>query len=102
MTNQEIIDAVRRDIREPSPITIGDTEITELYTLGADHIWEALIRSDPTLGRERVSLTSNGHVFTIPSTCLQLSGVWDMKTNALDITDATNATPIVITSAAHG
>lgn len=101
MTLAQMIAAVRRDIREPSAITVSDSQIEEILDLGAERVWEALVRADGTLGRTRESLQSDTHVFTIPSSVLILNDVWDMGTNASVITGATNTSPIVITSAGH-
>lgn len=100
----DITAAVRRDIREPSPVTVSDTEISDVVDLGAEILWEALVAADKDIARERVSLQSTGNTnfFALPSDCLRVENVWDMKTNAIAITDATNATPIVVTAASHG
>jgi hypothetical protein len=97
-----IVANVRRDLREPTPVTVSDTQITAAYTLGIDRLWEALVESDPRTGRARASISSNSNSFTIPSDVYQLNQVWDMKTTAKSVEAASNASPIVITSTAHG
>ena len=101
MNAAEITAAVRRDIREPSAITISDTQITAIVALGADRIWEALLKSDPTKGKERVSLSSTTNVFSLPSDCHKIYKVWDMKDNADSVEAATNASNIELTLTAH-
>jgi hypothetical protein len=93
---------VRRDIREQSPVTISDTAITAVIQDAAEILWESLVKADDSIGRERVSLTSVTNSFAIPSDVFRITDVWDMRTTAKTITDATNANPIVFTSAAHG
>jgi hypothetical protein len=102
MNDATIVANVRRDLREPTPVTVSDTQITAVYTLGIDRLWEALVEVDPRTGRARASISSNSNSFTIPSDVYRIDQVWDMKTNAKSITDATNASPIVVTSASHG
>jgi hypothetical protein len=97
-----MIAAVRRDIREQTPVSIGDTEITSLINLGADFLWEALLKTDESYGRERTSLSSYSNVFTLPTNHFRITSVWDMRRSAVTITDATNADPIVVTSNDHG
>ncbi|MBW2637241.1 MAG: hypothetical protein JRC86_06935, partial [Deltaproteobacteria bacterium] len=102
MTLNEIIAGIRRDTREPSPLTAADTYITEIVYRGLNLLWDALILSDKAFGKKRAALSSDTNVFTVPDDCRTVLNVWDMRTNAKDITGATNASPIVVTSAAHG
>ena len=97
MTAAELRAAVRRDIREPSAITISNAQIDSIIALGGDRVWEALLSSDPTKGEERVSIASNTNVFDLPSDCNKIIKVWDMQDNAEDIAAASNAAPIELT-----
>ena len=97
----EMIAAVRRDIRENTPITISDAQITTIIEAGADIYWEALLKADESIGRARASLSSYSNAFTIPSNVFRLDSIWDMGTTRSTIASATNATPIYIISAGH-
>jgi hypothetical protein len=99
MTASEIRAAIRRDIREPSAITVGNDQIDAVVALGGDRLWEALLIGDPTRGKERVSLAStySTNEFSLPSDCYKIFKVWDMMDNAEDITAASNASPIELT-----
>lgn len=102
MTQDEIIAAVRKAIREPVEVTVPEATITSLIGRGINLLW--LIRQEikPYVYLERTSLTSNHHVFALPSDCEEVVAVWDMGESAVSITGATNASPIVITAASHG
>jgi len=102
MTEAEIIAAIRRGIREPSPRTVNDTDISDVITRGLKILGLEIKQVDPSYFNKRKSLTSSTHVFSRPSDCVTVLNVWDLKTNAITITDATNASPIVVTAASHG
>lgn len=101
MTAAELRAAVRRDIREPSAITIGNDQIDDIIALGGDRIWEAMLIADPSKGKERVSLSSYTHVFSLPSDCCKIYKVWDMRTNADSVEAASNTSPIELTMTGH-
>jgi hypothetical protein len=102
MDQAEITKLTRRGIREEQPLHYEDKEIA-IMTIHAVRFLGMLIKShDPSFYNERTSLTSYTHIFTKPSDALTLLRVWDMDTNAGDITGATNASPISITLADHG
>lgn len=102
MTTSEIISAIRRGTREPKPKDISNTVISESIDRGIDILGMKLKKYSPLSLKERVSVSSDTNVFDFPSTCDVLLRVWDLDTNAKSITGATNATPIVVTSVAHG
>lgn len=102
MTNAEAIALIRRGIREPRPETVRDTTITGVITQGVYFIGRKLKEKDPLFFTKRSSVSSNTHVFDWPSDCIGVQKVWDLGDTASTITDATNASPIVITSASHG
>ena len=123
MEQKDITKLTRRGIREPRPVSggVNDDEITSMTLQGVNHLGMLIKRLDPSYYNERKSLSSNTHLFTKPSDCLSILNVWNLNTNAVSvtnasaatpivittstlktITDATNADPIVITSAAHG
>ena len=102
MVIADMVAAVRRDIRENTPITISDAQITSIIELGADLVWEALLKADESIGRSRASLSSYSNAFTIPSNVFRLDSIWDMGTTRVAITGATNASPISVTATAHG
>jgi hypothetical protein len=56
----------------------------------------------PTFYKGRAILSSYTHIFDWPSDCESIINVWDTLTNAVDITDATNASPINIEAVDHG
>ena len=101
MTADQIRALVRRDIREPSAVTIGNTQIDDVVALGGDVLWAALVNADQTFGKDRVSLTSTTHVFDLPSNCMKIQEVSDMRTTADSVEAASNASNIELTMTAH-
>lgn len=102
MDQTQITKWTRRGIREPKPIDIGDDEI-ELMTLeGVNYLGMKIKAKEPSWFHKRTVLQSSTHVFSRPSDCVALLRLWDLGTTANTVTDATNASPINITSAAHG
>lgn len=102
MTNAEIITAIRRGMREVKAKTVSDTILTATILRGVVSLGLVIRQADPSFFHKRASCTSETFVFPWPSNCMTIRKVWDMGTTAGTITDATNATPIVITEAAHG
>ncbi len=102
MTEEEIIIGIRRAIREPKAKTVSDTQMLAIILRGVMLLGTKIKTVAPSFFNKRISLSSNTHVFAWPSDCATILNVWDMETNAGDITGATNATPIVITETAHG
>lgn len=102
MTATEIRDRVRRGMREPKARTVSDDTIDEVVLEGAIILGNEIKRVAPSFFNKRVSISSNTHVFPWPSDCVTFLNVRDLMTTAKTITGASNATPIVITSVAHG
>lgn len=102
MNTAEIRDYIRRGIREPSPRMVSDDDIDNTVLEGVKVVGLKIKAKDQEFYNVRSSLASNTHVFSWPSDCATIIHVWDMDTNAGDITAASNASPIVITSASHG
>ena len=102
MNQVEITAATRRLIREPKHKTVSDTDITAMTLRGVTNLGLEIKAADPSYFRKRAILQSNHFEFALPSDCLSVEQVWDLRTTAKDITDASQATPIVVTSAAHG
>ena len=101
MTEAEIIAAIRRGIREPRPVSVNDTQISAVIVRAAIQLGLHIKQSDPSYFNKRVSVASNTHVFAWPTDCFSVLKVWDLGTTAGTITDASNASPIVITEASH-
>lgn len=102
MTSDEITTQIRRGIREPNPVSVSNTQITAVALRGVLSLGQIIKEVDPSFFLKRAVLQSSYHVFNKPSDCLSIQNVWDTKTNATAITDATNASPVVVTSASHG
>jgi hypothetical protein len=102
MTSAEVIAGIRRGLREPLARRIGATAISQAMEDAINIIAIMLVSACPERFQKRVTLQSSTHVFALPSDLHALLSVWDIDTNAKSVTGATNATPIVITSAAHG
>jgi hypothetical protein len=102
MTEVEIIAAIRRGIREPSARTVSNDDISDVITRGIVVAGLEIKEIAPSFFNTRTSVSSDTHVFPWPTDCVTVLNVWDLKTNAATITAASNASPIVITSVAHG
>lgn len=102
MLQAAITAAVRRAIREPLPVTVTDTEIAATTLRGVLSLGNKIKAVNPSHFVTRKSISSNTPVFARPSDCLTIRRVWDLGTNAITITGASNASPIVITATAHG
>lgn len=102
MTDAEIVTEIRLGLREEDERTVLDSTISATILRGVVMLGLFIEQADPAFFHKRVSCTSNTFVFPWPSDCITIRKVWDMGTTAGVITDATNATPIVITEATHG
>lgn len=102
MTESEIITEIRRLIRETSPVNVSNTDISAVIKRGVALLGMIIKESAPSYHTKKAVLTSDSHVFTLPSDCLSIRNVWDSATTATAITDATNADPIQITAGTHG
>ena len=104
MDQTEITRAVRRGIREPSPRTVSDAQITAVTLRGVLVVGMAIKRVDPSFFYTRKVVTSNTHIFSYPSDCMTVLKVWDLKTNAIVLTGAADsgAGLVRITSVDHG
>ena len=102
MTAAEIRERVRRGMREPKARTTSNDIIDEVVLEGALVLGNEIKKVAPSFFNKRVSVSSNTHVFTWPSDCVTLLNVRNLMTTAKTVTGASNATPIVITSVAHG
>jgi len=100
MEQKDITKLTRRGIREPRPVSggVNNTEITSMTLQGVNHFGMLIKRLDPSYYNKRKSISSNTHLFTKPTDCLSLLNVWDLNTNAISVTGASTATPIVITT----
>lgn len=83
---------------------IGDTDITNVVLRGVVSLGQKIREGDPSFYHERISLSSDTHVFDWPSDCMGILKVWDLGTTAKTITGAADngSGAIRITSAAHG
>lgn len=104
MTEAEIIEAIRAGIREPKARIAGPTGISLSIANAINIMGDILVRASPESFTILKSLQQvyGANRFSIPSDCEDILGVWDLGDNAIAITDATNASPIVITAASHG
>lgn len=93
---------VRKGIREPSARKVSNTDIDNTVLEGVKVLGLALKGKDTEFFNDRISVSSDTHVFAWPSDCAKIIHVWDMDGNADDVEAATNASPIVITATAHG
>jgi len=97
--DQDTITALtRRGIREPSPVFYSDTDIENMTLQSVLILGMQIKENDPSHYNTRTSLSSNTHIFSKPSDCLEILRVWDMKGTAIAVIDASNASPIVITT----
>jgi hypothetical protein len=101
MTDAEIKIAIRRGIKEQKPEKVSGSMLTDAIAEAVNQLGMMLKKYASESLKTRKSITSTMHVFDYPSDCDVLLDVWDLDTNAGTITNATNATPIVITEASH-
>ena len=102
MTRDEAIDAAQTALSKLATTDKTDTEVGDVIDRAIKVLGSILRMRDPETFIVRKSLTSNTHVFSLPSDCRKVIRVWDLMTTAKAITGATNASPIVITAASHG
>lgn len=102
MTESEIITEIRRLIRETSPVSVSNTDISAVIRRGVAMMGMLIKESAPSYHTRKAVLVSDSHVFTLPSDCLSVRNVWDSGTTATAITGATNEDPIQITAGTHG
>ena len=103
MESADILKNIRRGIREPKPKTISDAEINKTILRAVSVLSLYIKERSPSFYAGRVSLTSYTHAFAWPSDCTSILNVWDMDTNANDITGTADSGGIVsITSVDHG
>ena len=106
MIEAEIIAAIRRGIREPSSVSVTDTDISAVITRGVSVLGLQIIDVDPSFlnVRKSIASASSNHVFPKPSDCLNIINIWDLGANAVSITGAADSGTgeIRITAVAHG
>ena len=99
MDQDRITLLTRRGIREPKPVRVGDSEIEQMTLTGVLHFGLVIKKNDPSYFNTRKAIASNTHIFAWPSDALTILRVWDLGLSAIDITAASNTTPIVIGTA---
>ena len=102
MTEAEIIAAIRRGIREPSARKVKDSDLSAAITRAVRLLGLEIEQADNTYFLTEDLLSSDTHVFDLPSDCCPVLQVGDLGASALEMTDDTDGTPIVITCASHG
>lgn len=102
MDETQIIDAIRRGIREPQPRTVSDETIQDWIADAVRALGLEIKSVSPGYFEKAALASSLTHVFDRPSDCQTLLRVWDIGTSAAAITEATNASPIVVTAVGHG
>jgi len=105
MTSAEIIRAIRRAIREPTPRTISDDEISSVVTRGVVSLGHTILEVAPSRYNSRKSLQAAGNTYAFqkPSDCMSILKVWDLGDTAQSITAiANNGGAIQLTVTAHG
>ena len=104
MQEADIIEAIRRGIREPRAVTVSDTQISAVILRGVTLVGLKIRQTDPSFFNERKSVSSYTNVFSKPSDCLTIEKIWDLGTTAKSITGAADngSGAIRITSATHG
>jgi hypothetical protein len=91
MTPTEIKNQIKRSASEPTALTLYDTAIDEIILNGVIYFGLEIKQVAPSFFNKRKTLSSNTHVFAWPSDCSSILNVRDLKTNAQDISGATNA-----------
>lgn len=102
MTEAEIITNIRDGMREYGVLTVTSEMLSATVIRGVVATGLRIRQADPSFFLKRVSCTSSTHIFPWPTGCVTIRKVWDLEAVAGTITNATNATPIVITEATHG
>ena len=101
MTESEIKTKIRIGLREYETRIVVDAVLSDTILCGVTAIGFEITRVAPAFFSKRVSCSSSTFVFPWPTDCMSIQKIWDMGTTAGNITNATNAGPIVITEAAH-
>lgn len=99
MDQATITEYTRRGLRNPR---FSSDDITAMTLLGVHDLGQTIKMVAPAYFRGRQLLTSYTHIFNWPSDCETVLNVFDTMTDATAISAATNATPISVTSTAHG
>lgn len=94
-TMAEIISAIRREIREPSPVTISDTEIEGFVLEGMDFLWDALVMADDTLAMTKGILYSASYEYALPTDFDHIKAVNDPMRRGYMIDGFTPATAVI-------
>jgi len=106
MEEYQIIQAIRRGIREYRPETLSDSHISAVIIRGVTLVGLQIRQVDPSFFNERVSVASSGNIYSFskPTDCLNIIKIWDLGDNAKTITGSANngSGAIRITSVAHG
>lgn len=104
MDQSTITTLVRRGIREPSTVSVNDTEIGASSLRGAVEMGKLIRKSQPDLFNTRISIASNTNVFPWPADSFAVLNVWSMEGNGTAITGAADngSGAIRITAASHG
>jgi len=98
MDQSTITTLTRRGIRELSPVFYSDSDIETMTLQGVLVIGMKIKENDPSHYNTRTSLSSDTHIFSKPSDCLEILRIWDLRGTAIAVTAASNASPIVITT----
>lgn len=99
MDQSTITQLTRNGLRSPR---YSSTDITAMTLLGVLNLGQEIKSCAPSFFKGRKIISSNTHIFDWPSDCETIINVWDTLTNAVDISDATNASPINIEATDHG
>lgn len=103
MTNAEILTAITTATDALNPArTITTAQRQDLIDRSIKILGMMLRQQDQSIFYVRKSLASTTNVFAMPSDIKKVLQVWDLKTTAGTITNATNASPIVMGCTAHG
>lgn len=105
MNEKEIKRLIRGGIREPKPVRVDDDDLDASITEAISFLGQRILAAEPEYFKKRVSLTSYTNIFTPPSDCDRILGIWDMGDNAETISGAADNGSGAIrltTSAAHG
>lgn len=104
MQEADIIQAIRRGIREYKPISVSDSQISAVILRGVTIAGLKIRQSDPSFFNERKSISSYTNVFSKPSDCMTIEKVWDLGGTAKSITGAADngSGAVRITCATHG
>ena len=102
MNETDIITEIRRLIREPSPVSVSNTDISNVIARGVSVLGLQIKEVAPSYHTKKAVLASETNLFSQPSDCISVRKVWDAQGTATAVTDATNASPINIEATANG